>query len=359
MNTRAMRRLGKAHAFLCAAALLLAARPSIATDAAPGGGGPAARLSSASAATEYWTLTARFDGGYWLFARLGITNEGPGERTAGAVWYLGFPDGRVAEFRNGRSKNWWKVSPDRLRLDIASSSLDLHAPLGRLALDTTSQGAKINLEFAAGDTPVRPAAPTTSAFQTQMLEIAAPIAGTIWVRGMPAAVPVRGTVALTHAWTEESVAATLQRHIEFVAQMSELAVYLSDITTPAGERRRQLVVERGGAVVDESTDVELTLEPNGLVRGDRNYPLPGRLRVHDSRITLDIQPERLLLRTNPLNGIPQPFRFLFSLKAAPQWVWIDASFHLTLVGTAESPLLETDGRGILAVGFVNPLPQQK
>jgi hypothetical protein len=358
MNTGAIRRLGKPHAWLCAAVLLLAAWSSATAEAARSGGDPAARLSKASAATEYWTLTARFDGGYWLVARLGITNEGPGERTAGALWYLGFPDGRVAEFRNGRSKNWWKLSPDRLRLDIASSSLDLHAPRGRLALDTTSQGAKINLEFA-GDTSLLPAAPSMSGLHTELLQIAAPIAGTIWVRGMAAPVPVRGTVALTHAWTEEGITATVQRHIEFVAQTPELAVYLSDLTTPAGERRRRLVVERGGAVVDEDTDVELTLEANGLVRGDRNYPLPGRLHVHDSRITLDIQPERLLLRTNPLNGIPQPFRFLFSLKAAPQWIWIDASFHLKLVGTAESPPFETDGRGILAVIFVNPLPPQK
>src|SRR5262245_43558703 len=86
---------------------------------------PAARLSPAAQATEYWGLTARLDGGYRLFARLGITNEGPGEQSAGALWYLVHPDGHVSEFRNGRSRGWWTLSPDRLYIDIASSTLDL------------------------------------------------------------------------------------------------------------------------------------------------------------------------------------------------------------------------------------------
>jgi len=126
---------GKRFGLLSGLILLLVSCVSAAGEAAPEASDPAARLSSAPAASEYWNLTARFDAGYRLFARFGITNEGPGERTAGALWYLVHPDGRVSEFRNGRSKSRWTLSPDRLYIDVASSTLDLHGPLRRLELD--------------------------------------------------------------------------------------------------------------------------------------------------------------------------------------------------------------------------------
>ncbi len=351
-----MTRPRKWFTLLSGTALLFAACPSTAGEAAPGRGDPAARLSPAPEATEYWNLTARFDGGYRLFAWFGITNEGPGKRMAGALWYLVHPDGRVSEFRNARGQGRWKLSPDHLRIDVASSSLDLRAPVRRLALDTTSQGAKINLEFPAGETPAWPAPRSSAKFRSDTLQISAPTEGTIWVRGMPAPVAVRGTTALTHAWMDEGVSHVVQRYIEFVASTPDLTVYLSDITTPAGEHRRWLAVERRGAIGYQTTDFELVLGQRGPATADRKYPVPGRLLVRDGRMTLDIRPGRLLLRTNPLDPVPQPFRFLFSLKVEPQWIWADASFHVALAADGEGAPIATDGRGILGVIFVNPMP---
>jgi hypothetical protein len=345
----------KRWALLSAAALLLAPW-SISGEASRTRGDPAARLSAAPDATEYWEVTARFDGGYRLFTRFGITNEGPGERTAGAIWYLVHPDGHVSELRNGREQGNWKLSPDHLRLDIASSSLDLRAPLRRLAIDSTSQHAKLNLQFPAGDTPADSPA---GAFQTDTLQLAAPMEGTIWVRGMPAPTAVRGTAALTHTWTDDSLPRIVQRQIEFVADTTDLAFYLSDVTTPGGTSRRWLEVQPSGATAYQSTDFELLLGGANPATTDGTYPVPGQLLIRDDRITLDIRVERLLLRTNPLDVVPQPFRLLFSLKIAPQWVWADASFHLTLSTGAASPPIEAGGQGILAVNFMNPLPLPK
>lgn len=314
---------------------------------------PAARLSAAPEASEYWNLTARFEGGYRLFARFGITNEGPGERTAGALWYLVHPDGRVSEFRNGRSKRWWTLSSDRLYIDVASSTLDLHGPLRRLELDTTSQGGRINLQFPAADIAPAAAAPSAGKFRSDTLQISAPVEGTIWERGMAAPIAVRGTTTLTHVWMDESLADLLQSHIEFVGEAQDLTVYLSDFTTPSGEHRRSLLVERGGAVAYQSADLELVLEPSDRAAEDRKYPLPGRLLARDGRVSLEVRAERLLHRTNPLAAVPQPFRFLFSLEIDPRFVWADASFRLTLAGAAGAPR-EVEGRGILAVIFVNP-----
>lgn len=333
--------------------LLLVSCRSTADEAVPAARDPAARLSSAPEASEYWNLTARFDGGYRLFARFGITNEGPGERTAGALWYLVHPDGRVSEFRNGRAKSRWTLSPDRLYIDVASSTLDLHGPLRRLELDTTSQGGRINLRFPAADSAPSAAAVAAGKFHSDTLQTSAPVAGTIWERGMAAPVTVRGTTTLTHVWMDESLADVVQSHIEFVGEARDLTAYLSDFATPSGAHRRSLRVERGGAVVYQSADLELALEPSAGAARDRGYPMPARLLARDGGVSLEIGVERLLHRTNPLAAIPQPFRFLFSLKIDPRFVWADASFHLTLAG-ADGEAHAVEGRGILAVIFVNP-----
>lgn len=332
---------------------------SRAGDETPRRGDPAARLSSDPEASEVWNLTAQFDGGYRLFTWFFITNEGPGEHTAAAIWYLVHPDGRVAEFRNGRLQGRWKLSPDRRRIDVASSSLDLRGPVCRVAIDSTSQRAKIDLRFSAGE-PLRwspTSLPPPSALGTDTLQISTPVEGTIWDEALPGPLVVRGTAALTHAWMDESLPRIVQRRIEFFADQPELAFYMSDISTPSGEDRRWLALERRGTLGYQSTGFEMTLGPSVLPTADRNYPIPEQLLVRDGRIRLDIHPQRLLLRTNPLEAVPQPLRFIYSRKLEPQWVWMDALFHLQLTpggGSTGAPL-SVEGRGILAVIFINPL----
>jgi hypothetical protein len=319
----------------------------------------AARLSSKPEASELWNLTAHFDGGYRLFTWFFITNEGPGKRNAAAIWYLVHPNGRVAEFRNGRQEGRWKLSPDRRQIAVASSSLDLRGPLCRVAIDSTSQRAKINLQFPC-ELPPRFAAslPSTSTLRTDTLQIATPIDGTIWDDGLPAPVAVRGTAALTRAWMDESLPRIVQRRIEFFADQPEMSFYMTDILAPSGNDRRWLALQRGGTVY-ESSDFELTLGPSVLSTSDRNYPIPARVLVRDGRMSLDVYPQRLLVRTNPLAEVPQPCRFIYSLKLKPLWVWVDASFHLQLRSgaTGTTPPRSVEGRGILAVTFVNPLRQ--
>jgi len=343
---------------LTGATLALAASSTGAADAAAPRGVPVVRLSSAPEASEVWNLTARFDGGYRLFTWFFITNEGPGERNTAALWYLIHPDGRVAEFRNGRQEGRWRLSPDRGRIDIASSSLDLRGPLRRVAIDSTSQRVKIDLQFPAADPPPQPviASPPASTLRTETLQVASPIAGTIWEYGMPAPLPVRGTVTLTHAWMDESVPSVLRRRIEFVADQPELAAYLSDITTPSGDDRRWLALQPNSAPGYQTSDLEVTLAPATTgARADHLYPIPEQLRVQNGRLTLDIRPQRVVLRTDPLDAVPQPFRFLFSLRIQPLWVWLEAAFHLHLAPAGEGPPLDVDGRGLLAVDFVNPV----
>lgn len=336
-------------------ALLIGAAVSIAGDATPPRSESAARLSTAPAATEYWDLTARFDGGYRLFERFLITNEGPGAQTAAATGCVVLPDGHVSEFKNGRAKGAWKLSPDRLRIDVASSALDLHAPQRTLVIDSTTQAVKITLHFAAGAPPAAGADPPAPAFRSDTLEIAAPIEGTVFVRGMAAPVTVHGTAALVHVSMDERESSLVRRRIEFVGGTPDLALSLSDIMTPSGTHRRWLALQRRGAIAYQSTDFELALGPAAAATAASKYPVPAQLHIRNGEITLDIRLERLLLRANPLDAVPQPFRFLLSRTSAPQRTWADASFHLRLAAGTDAPV-EMDGQGILAVNFLSPVP---
>jgi hypothetical protein len=357
MRHRTITLPGLCIALAAGALLWIAPGPGLGDDAGERQAAPAARLSSAPYASDLWNFTAVLEGGYRLFTWFFITNEGPGEQSAAALWYLVHPDGRVAEYRNGRQQGRWKLSADRRRIDVASSSLDLHGPVRRVAIDSTSQRVKIDLHFPVPERSQPAASPgsSVSAFHTDTLQIGTPVEGTIWEGGMPEPLAVRGAASLTYAWTDLSVPAVVQRRIEFFAEQSNLAFYVSEIRSPRGDELRWLTVQdRDGMPRYESANFEMTLARPDAVAADDQYAIPGRLLIRDARLSLEIQPQRLLLRADPLDAVPQPFRFLFELQVAPQWYWIDAAFHLRL--GAEDRAVEADGRGILAVIFVNPLP---
>jgi hypothetical protein len=318
-----------------------------------------ARLSTAADASEYWDLTARFDSGYRLFQRFLITNRGPGDQTAAAVGYLVHPDGHRSEFRNARTKGQWRLSPDRLRIDVASSGLDLHAPLRRLEIDSHTQGVKISLQFPS-DTPLlRGGEIAGSGFRSDVLALSAPVQGTIRVPGLAAPVAVRGTVTLSHAWMDADEARLVRRRIEYSARAGDVAFYLSDVTTPAGAHQRWLAVERNGALRYQTAAFEMTEDDAGAATADSKYPLPSRLLIHNAEITAEVRPQRVLLRANPLDAVPQPFRFVLSLESAPQRVWADASLHLTLAADGDRPPIDVATDGILAVDFLNPVGKVK
>jgi hypothetical protein len=337
-------------------ALVLVAALSASGEASPQRGDPAARLPEAPGASEYWDVIARLDSGYRVFARFMIANEGLGQQTGVGMGHVVLPDGRVMEFRYARRKGEWKLSADRLRLDIASSTLDLHPPVFQFEIDSNTRGIKVHLHFTTTGSAAWADDFSDARYWTDALQLSAPAEGTFWVRGMREPVAVRGTVALTHAWMNENEAAVARRRIEFFGQAPDVALYVSDLMTPAGLHHHWLVVERKGSVVKKTSDFELTLGAATAATAGGKYPVPGQLLIRESGLTADIRPERLLLRTDPLDGVPQPFRFLLSLKSQPQRMWLESSFQLSLVSGADGAPVEEHGQGTLAVDFLNPLP---
>jgi len=320
---------------------------------APERGDPAARLSTSDNALEYWDLLARFDDGHWLFARVLVTNEGPGDRTAVAVGHLIRPNGETVEFRNGRLDGRWSIQPDGRELRIGSSQLDLRPPARTLAHDNHRRGIDIRVRFESGG-PGRPSAGERPDYHVDLLDLAVPVEGTIQLAGMAAPLSIHGRGTLTHTWMDRSEPDLVLRRIDFTSVDSGNAVYLLDVRAPGGEKTHWLLVERAGRVFYEASDVGIDVDdrPGSPERG---YPIPARLRVRGAAVSGSIALGRSLLEHDPLGDLPQPFRFLLSFAMRPKRVWTESSYTLQLDATPDRPALELSGHGIASLTYLNPL----
>jgi hypothetical protein len=313
-------------------------------------------LSDGESASEYWDIVAHFDSNHHLFARFLITNEGPGNRTAIATWQLIDPNGKQTEFRNGRRKKRWTLSPGGDRIEIGSSVFDQSGPMHRLEYDSTKRGIRVAFQYA----PKGPVAWPRSAddrYPFDLLELTTPVTGTIWLEGMNETASVNGTISITHTWMEESEADLTLRRIDFASTGDGPAVFLSDWTTPSGARERWLVAARDGEVLVQTTDFQLTfVGPQST--SSEGYPTHIELQISGSGIEGTIQSQSILAEINPLEAIPQPFRFLLSFKLRPHRVWARASFEVRLRSGKDTPETVLKGSGVKTITYTNPLPRK-
>jgi hypothetical protein len=309
-------------------------------------------------ASEHWEFTARFDSGHLLFVEFLITNIGLGERNAAAAWHLVTPEGNTRRTTNGRSEDRWTLSSDRLRIEIGSSLLDLHMPAYRLQVDKKS--IRINLQFRPDAQAVWSESAAPSGYALDLLAAAAPIAGTVWVRGMGAPLSVKGTVGATHSWMNEAGSSLIRRRVEFFSLQEQHPFYGVDFTTPNGGRVRWVAVKPNGSKAYDSSKVEWTLDGRAKGPRERGYEVPAAIRVKNAQLEGKARLERVLLRTDPFVDIPRSFRFVVSLALdlRPRRVWALSPYELSFSPAAEkqSPL-QLQGAGVTAVTFLNPMPK--
>jgi hypothetical protein len=322
--------------------------------AAPERGDPRARLSRADAALEYWDLAARFETGQRLVARVLVTNEGPGEQTAVGVGHLILPDGEVVAFRNGRLRGRWVISADGQSLRIGSTELALGPPVRRLDYDNDRRGIEIHLRLHV-DGPARfQRSGEWPEYRVDVLDLAAPVEGTILLPGMPAPLAISGRAAFVHTWMDRSEPSLVARRIDFASLDPGAAVYLRDVTTPEGKHHRWLVALGEFGIVERS-DFEVELEPRAGSPANEGYPLPAGARLRGPGLAASVTFGHKLLEHDPLGDLPQPFRFLLSFAMRPRRVWTDSPYSLRLDAAAGRAALAVDGSGIASVTYLNPL----
>jgi hypothetical protein len=71
-------------------------------------------------------------------------------------------------------------------------------------------------------------------------------------------------------------------------------------------------------------------------------------------LAVEITPQRELLRNNPMDIIPQPFRFLLSFKSKPRRIWAASTLTLNLDASPDREALRFDGTGVTSVTYLNP-----
>ena len=327
-------------------------------------GNPAARLLSGHSASEHWEFTARFDSGHFFFAEFLITNIGPGERSAAAVGYIIDPDGTPHRFTNGRRKGRWSLSPDRLYLEIGASVLDLHDSTYQLHVN--KKAIQVHLRFRPDRPVVWSETVALPGYALDLLALAVPVEGTVWMRGMAKPLPVNGTIVATRSWMNEAGSSLILRRLEFFTLQQKIPLYGLDLLTPDGKRSQWLVIKQPGHPVSEFHNFALSLD--GVTNGpqERGYDVPGALRFKNTEVEGRVRLERVLVRTDPFADLPQLFRFLveLTLNLRPRRVWALSPFTVSFrpdqadhSDHSDQPHvpLQVHGTSVTAVTFLNPV----
>ncbi|HXV37758.1 MAG TPA: hypothetical protein VEC18_11445, partial [Myxococcota bacterium] len=256
----------------------------------------------------------------------------------------------------------WTLSEDGARIEIGSSVFDQTGAVHRLAYDSTKRGIRVEVEYAPRGPVAWAERESPGEYPIDLLELVTPARARIWLAGMPEPAASEGTIALAHTYLGASEADLALRRIDFASIDAGPAIFLSDRTAPSGARERWLVVARAGEVLHQTSDFELEISQSpGKESGD--YPTFEELRIRGARVEGAILRGATLAELNPLDDIPQPFRFLLSLRTRPQRAWSTASFEIRLRPEPPMRLSEADesetvvtGSGITSVTYTNPLP---
>ncbi len=318
---------------------------------------PAARLLSEDEASEAWTLFIELDTGHRITQRFLLTNVGPGEHSAVAVGHLVEPGRAPYRYENGRRRARWTLSDDRLFFDIAASHLDLHRPKGELRITKDDIEIRMFFDFNAHAPSARvPSAALPPDYHVDVLAIGAPTHGTILAPWMTTPVEARGQAWLVHTWTPREEARLLARRTEIYGSGSETSFYGIQLRGNGDWTSGWSVAATAGGHVIESTINVATPWGERTATGSGAYPTPGGFDLSDSAFSGPIALDREWLRFDPLDVIPQPFRWFIRRSSRPQEVWADARIGVSLSSASGSPSLPHPGETTSANGSVNTSP---
>ncbi len=324
--------------------------------AAESRGDPAAHILPGEFASEHWEFTARFDSGHLLFVEFILTNIGLGDRNAAVFGHIIPPGGKPHRFSNGRTERHWTLSPDRLRMEVGTSLLDMHTPTYKMQV--TKRRVRLELQITPDARPLWSGTLAPPGYALDLLAVAAPIEGTLWLKGMTNPAHVRGIVAATHSWTNVAGAALVLRRVEFFSLQRETPLYGLDLTAPDGTRRRWIVVKQSDRAdyVSEHFDLSFNGELKG--RSERGYTVPNALQLKNAELEGLVRLEARILQADPFVDLPRPFRYFVSLvlDLRPRRIWAQSQFEISWPLSMDSDPIQRRGSGITAVTFLNPLP---
>ena len=172
---------------------------------------------------------------------------------------------------------------------------------------------------------------------------------------MDAARTVVGSGAVTHAWMERPEGDLVRRRLDLLARSGDDALYLSALTLADGTQRGTAFLSRAGRIVARAEDVTVHFGGATTVSDDPGYPIPTEWAMENTAVAARVIVGRELLRMDPLDLLPQPFRMLLALGGRPQRVWTEAKVDLELKRAGAGDTAHATASGIVAATFARPL----
>jgi len=313
----------------------VAAPQGLRPDPAPPPPGIAARELEGPSASQAWEFAAKFESGHFLFVRFLITNAGPGDSNAAAIWHVIQPDGVVREFRNGRREHEWSLEDAGYRLRVGSSLLTLRGWEQGVSID--KKKVQIHIRFQL---PARFEDEVSAGGQRLgLVSLATPVDGSLWYRGMDTPVAMHGWSAITQSY--EARAGAALRRFEFLSFERDQTLFVSEVLDDAGARRGWAWFGTPGELV-RSNAVAVCASSRGA------YSHPQRLVATIPVGQVNVEVEEPFLRYDPLSALPKAFRTVLAWFQSPQRVWAWGSYEID--GTSEH------GRGVARLTFNDSIP---
>jgi len=307
---------------------------------------PSARLLGGDDASEAWTLYIELESGHRITQRFLLTNVGPGEHTAVAIGHLVEPGRAPYRYQNGRRRARWTLSEDGLFFDIGASHLDLHRPNGELRITKDDIEIRLFFDFAAQDLSARiPASRLPGDYQVEVLAVGAATRGSILAPWMTEAVETHGVTWLVHSWTRTDEAKLLRRRVEVFGRDKTLSFYGIQLKGRGDwESAWSLLADENRQIIEPPINVPAGWIEGARRSGSKNYPTPSGFAIQGHSNLTAITLGSDWLRFDPLEVIPQPFRWFIRRISKPQEVWADARIGVTLLSTPGPPTLPITGK---------------
>jgi hypothetical protein len=314
---------------------------------------PSARLLLGDSASETWTLYVELESGHRITQRFLISNAGPGVHNAVAIGHFVEPGRAPYRYQNGRRRARWRLSKDRLFLDIAASHLDLHRPKGELRITKDDIEIRLFFDFPEQAASARvPAAQLPPEYNIDVLAVGAATQGSIKAPWMAAPLETRGHLWLVHTWTNEDEAHLLNRRVEVFGQDHNLSFYGIQMRDRGDwESAWNVLATSSDRIIESGINIPTSWmedPPGATGGGSKDYPTPRGFHIRQPTLTGAISLGSNWLQFDPLEVLPQPFRWFVRRKSKPLEVWASAEIGVTLLSTPDSPSLPQSGTTLSA-----------
>jgi hypothetical protein len=154
----------------------------------------------------------------------------------------------------------------------------------------------------------------------------------------------RGHTWLVHSWTNKDEAALLTRRFEVFGRDPQTAIYGLELRGPGDwESAWSLAADLDSNIIESSINVPGAWIEGSPQVGSKRYPTPSGFEIRRKMGVGSISLKQDWLRFDPLEVIPQPFRWFIRRMSQPQEVWADARIGVRLSPTSDSPSLPTSG----------------